>query len=117
MIIRETAQFITSDTDPTQLTSYNIKEGDIWIKSGNGYIYVSAETVSKHTRIADRDIAHQNNIQAFDGGCWIWTHEWWQRSASVNSPTNFMFVHQTGHPNSDYNPSSYGCCMNIGFSV
>lgn len=117
MIIRETAQFITSDTDPTQLTSYNIKEGDIWIKSGNGYIYVSAETVSKHTRIADRDIAHQNNIQAFDGGCWIWTHDWWQRSASVNSPTNFMFVHQTGHPNSDYNPSSYGCCMNIGFSV
>lgn len=83
IIIEDNAQFITSDTDPTQLTSYAVKEGDIWIKSNSsniGYIYMSAETIAKHTRISYRNVTSTDNIQASDGGCWVRAYFWWERS-------------------------------------
>ena len=40
-IIKEDAQFITRDVDPTQYPDdYTIKDGDIWIKDGSSYICI-----------------------------------------------------------------------------
>lgn len=119
IIIEDDAQFITSSTDPTQLTSYAVKEGDIWIKSNSsniGYIYMSAETIAKHTRISYRDVTSTDNIQASDGGCWVRAYYWWERSPIASNTTFFMSVNSTGYPNNYGNASTaYGVV--VGFSI
>lgn len=119
IIIEDNAQFITSNTDPTQLTSYAVKEGDIWIKSNSsniGYIYMSAETIAKHTRISYRNVTSTDNIQASDGGCWVRAYYWWGRSPSASNTTNFMLVNSYGGPNGSYY-ASYAYGVVVGFSI
>lgn len=101
-IIRDGAQYISESTDPTQLTSYIVREGDVWINTGNqniGYIYISSDTASKHTRIGCNIISNNNNILASNGGYWICSNYWWERSPYVTNSTYFMLVGYYGSPN------------------
>lgn len=119
VIIPENAQFIVSDTDPTMLTSYSVKEGDIWVHSGNsniGYIYLSAETIAKHTRIGYRNISSGDNYQANDGGCWFRTYYWWERSPALSNTTAFYNVGNNGNPGNNSAASSPIGCV-VGFSI
>lgn len=105
LIISENAQFITNSSDPSQLTIYSIKEGDIWINTSQGsigYYYLSAETIAKHSRIGYRDISSSDNIPAANGGCWIRANCWWQRSTSKSSSTLCIDVYQDGSPYGSY---------------
>ena len=109
LIIKEGAQFFTGDTDPTKLSTCTVKEGDIWINTANdsiGYMYVSPDTVRKHTRIGWKDLSDSNNIQASDGGCWLRSYHWWERSPHASSSAYFVIVNNNGNPNNANNASN-----------
>ena len=119
VIVADNAQFIVDSSEPTLLTSYTVNEGDIWVNSNNqdyGYIYMSASTIAKHTRIGYRAVSSPDNIQASDGGCWVRAGNWWERSPGASYSTNFMFVGNYGSPNNYYGASNnYGVAL--GFSI
>ena len=101
VIVDDNAQFIVDSSEPTLLTSYTVNEGDIWVNSNNqniGYIYMSASTIAKHTRIGYRVVSSSDNIQASDGGCWVRAGNWWERSPYASGSTSFMLVNGTGNP-------------------
>ena len=118
-IREEDRQVITSDTDPTQLTGYTISEGDIWINtavSNSGYMYISPETLAKHTTIGCRKVAADDNIQANDGGLWYRAWVWWLRSARADSSAVFSFVNYGGYASYSFSATlSYG--LALGFSI
>ncbi len=112
------AQVVTSGTDPTQLSGYTIREGDIWINSDNqsiGYMYISAATKVKHTTIGCRKVASSDNIVAGDGGLWLRTHYWWLRSPYAASASAFCFVYYYGGYNSINAGNNHG--LALGFSI
>lgn len=103
-VIPDGAQYITSDTDPTLLTSTTVKPGDIWINTNNssiGYYYIPAELKDKHYYYGGSD-----NIQASNGGLWLRAPGWWERSPLVSSSTNFMFVGNYGYPYNNLSASN-----------
>lgn len=107
-IIPEDASFYSVNSDPTALSGYNVKEGDIWIHTGNdsiGYIYVSAATKAKHTRMGFKSISDSTTLAASNGGCWIRANYWWERSPFASYSTSFMYVNNYGYPNNAYNAS------------
>lgn len=100
--IPEDAQIIESNTDPTASSvMYTIKEGDIWVhinNNGRGYIYVSADTASKHGYfgpIAKTDTA--NVLDAADGGLWISASQTWTRSRTANYNNYYYIISNTGY--------------------
>jgi hypothetical protein len=110
----ETKQVITSDTDPTQLSSYTIREGDIWINTASqsiGYMYISPETLAKHTTIGCRKVTSGDNIQANDGGLWYRANSWWLRSARADSASVFYYVNYYGNISYYDASSSYGLAL------
>ena len=120
VIVRDDAQYIVESTEPTLLTSYTVSEGDIWVNTNNqnvGYIYMSADTIAKHTRIGYRAVSSIDNIQANDGGCWVRASNWWERSPSASYSTNFMNVNNYGYPNTGNNYASYNSGVAVGFSI
>ena len=110
--IPENAQVITDvEHDPTLYTeTYTIKEGDVWIPlngGGKSYVYISADTASKHGYIGGRDIEDTaNNIAAAgsQGGVWIRSVTYWTRSnnATQSSVSYQYSVWPTGEPRSTY---------------
>ena len=119
VIIRDDAQYIVESTEPTLLTSYTVNEGDIWVNTNNqniGFIYMSADTIAKHTRIGFRAISSTDNIQANDGGCWVRAYNWWERSPYASNSTIFMYVGGSGNPNGTYTASNT-IGVAIGFSI
>ena len=117
-IREEDRQVITSDTDPTQLSAYTIREGDIWINtvaSNSGYMYISPETLAKHTTIGCRKVTGSDNIQANDGGLWYRAWVWWLRSARADSASYFYYVNGYGGINGNY--ASYSNGLALGFSI
>lgn len=119
VIVDDNAQYIVDSSEPTLLTSYTVNEGDIWVNSNNqyaGYIYMSASTIAKHTRIGFRPVNHSDNIQASDGGCWVRTSIWWERSPYASYSTVFMYVGINGYPSS-YNGAPDASGVALGFSI
>ena len=117
-IREEDRQVITSDTDPTQLSAYTIREGDIWINtvaSNSGYMYISPETLAKHTTIGCRKVTGSDNIQANDGGLWYRAWVWWLRSARADSSAYFNGVYNIGYSGNANASTSYG--LALGFSI
>ena len=108
-IIPEDASFYSVNSDPTALSGYNVKEGDIWIHTGNdsiGYIYVSAATKAKHTRMGFKSISDSTTLTASNGGCWIRALYWWERSPYASNSTNFVNVASYGYPSGSYYASN-----------
>lgn len=92
-IIPEDATYYSVSTEPSAVSTNHVKEGDIWIHTGNesrGYIYVTEDTVAKYglTPYATASI----------GGGWIVADAWWERSPNVNYATGFVHVYITGNP-------------------
>lgn len=119
LIVREDAQFITEATDPTELSGYTVREGDIWINTTNssvGYMYISPETKAKHTAIGLYKLSSGDNIQASDGGVWIRAYWWWERSPIASYSTGFMSVGSYGYPGNS-NGASYSYGLALGFSI
>lgn len=92
-IIPEDVTFFTTETEPSAISTNNVKEGDIWINTGNqsiGYMYVSQDELDKYnlTPYATAQI----------GGGWISASYWWERSPYVSYTTYFMGVGSNGKP-------------------
>ena len=91
----------------------------MWIKSDSfnaGYVYMSADTVAKHTKISCRNITSTDNIQASDGGCWVRAHNWWERSPQASGIRDFIYVYYGGYPN--YGAGAAGTLgVVVGFSI
>lgn len=115
-IIKEDAQIITETTDPTSMTKYTVKDGDVWIKDSIGHCYVSADTLAKHSRFGNIEPSGYNNITASDGGLWVSAQDWWQRSPYLDGETYYWTVSKYGNP---YNvtPASSNAGVVIGFSI
>lgn len=117
--IKDNVQYFSSNTDPTADSTKNITEGDIWINTGNqniGYMYFSADTVSKHGKIGFRAVSHSDNIAAADGGLWVRSNSWWERSPYTFTSLDFVIVNSSGSPyNGATTNSAYGVVF--GFSI
>lgn len=91
--VPENAQIITElSEDPTLYTdTYTIREGDVWISPSmpnQAYVYISADTASKHGYYGGRDIDDlTNNIAASgtQGGLWIRSRSYWTRTNNSSS--------------------------------
>ena len=115
----ETEQVITSDTDPTQLSTYTVKEGDIWINTqaqSIGFVYIPAEKVRKHSSIGCRKASSGDNIQAADGGLWMRSTWWWERSPRADSSSYFSVVSNSGYASAG-NTANYSGGLALGFSI
>ena len=118
LIIPADAQVIRESTDPTTLTTYTVRSGDIWIHTGNssyGYIYVPSADAAKHTHLGGRKASASENIPAGDGGLWVRANNWWLRSASVDSTSAARIVNTTGGLN-NYNANGANALV-PGFSI
>ena len=121
LIRTDSEQVITSSSEPTLLTAYKdqLNDGDIWINSSNsscGYYYISADTLARHDRISYRNVSDSSNIEANDGGLWVYAYNYWERSAYVSNSTYFMYVTTSGYPSYPYY-ASLTCGVLCGFAI
>lgn len=104
-IIPEDATFYSAGSDPSTVSTNSVKEGDVWINTGNqsiGYIYVSQEELDMYNLTPD--------YTASVGGGWISASYWWERSPSISYAANFMNVGTNGYPYSGNASSVIGVC-------
>ena len=85
--IPEDATFYTQGNDPTSVAGNKVKEGDVWVDTGNNSI---------------GKIWHE--------GEWLSAYTYWLRDASTSNATGFAYVYTSGYANgSGYAASgSYG---------
>lgn len=94
-VIPDNASYITSSTDPSLLSTSNLKEGDIWINTNNssiGYYYIPKEKA----QLSYYNYNNNDNIKASDGGLWLRCYWWWLRSPDAGSSTGFRGVYGNG---------------------
>lgn len=109
-IVEDGVTFYTAASDPSAVSTNNIKAGDIWINTGNsnvGYMYVTQEELSKNGITPD--------YTASIGGGWVAADSWWLRSPYIGSATGFMFV--TGYGNATTTNAAYTYALSGGFSI
>ena len=93
IIVPEDASYYTGSSEPSLLTSNDVKIGDVWYKSPS-YIYVSQDYLDKYNISAD--------ISANIGGGWVLAGRWWTRSPNINN-TAWWNVGAAGGLNSNIN--------------
>lgn len=104
-IIPEDATFYSAGSDPSTVSTNSVKEGDVWINTGNqsiGYIYVSQEEIDMYNLTPD--------YTASVGGGWISAYGWWERSPNISGTTYFMNVNTYGNPTNGYASYVIGVC-------
>ena len=92
-IIPEDATFYSAGSDPSTVSTNNVKEGDVWIntsKDSIGYMYVSQSELDMYNLTPD--------FTASIGGGWISASYWWERSPNISNATFFMNVTTIGSP-------------------
>ena len=95
----------TASSDPSTSSTNNVKEGDVWIHSGNssiGYTYVTQQYLDEY--------GITPKYTASIGGGWIEATHWWLRSPYVGNSTHFWTVYGNG---SCY----YGTTAGISYGV
>lgn len=104
-IIPDGASYYSSSSDPSTVSTNDVKEGDIWINTGNqsiAYMYVKQDEIDKFNITP--------SYTASIGGGWVSAHTWWLRSPFVGYTTNFLNVSTYGGCGSSGASSSYGVC-------
>lgn len=92
-IIPDDVTYYSDSTDPTALSTSNVKAGDVWYVGSIGYIYIPADVQNKHIY----NFEPANNKQASDGGLWLRASYWWGRSPNATSSAYFMYVYSGGY--------------------
>lgn len=112
--IPDGAKYYTSSSDPSTVSTNNIKEGDVWINSSNssiGYIYITQDDVDKYKLAPVSGSTNAALIAASIGGAWKQSNYWWLRSPYISDTTNFWGVANYGYVYGNYGAgSSYGVC-------
>ena len=107
--------------DPTDSSlGYTVNEGDVWFRYDGankiGYMYISEDTLAKHTRIGYRAVSSTDNIVASASGLWVRASYWWERSPYVTHSATFLGVYSYGYPYYIYGASNANGVA-VGFSV
>lgn len=121
-ILPDNRQIIQEQYEPTTLSSYTVKDGDIWVNTSNtsgNYVYISAATAQKKGLLCGRSKSGQdsNIINASNGGFWVLGNQLWTRSATPSTDAAYFYsVTNTGSVNT-WSLSSYAYSVYIMFSV
>lgn len=106
MIVPPDATYYTDANDPTTISTYDVKSGDVWKKS-NGircWVYATDEDIRKF------GLSTTDGLQC-SSGWWISAYNWWMRSSNINYDSYFWLVNYGGVINNGYYASfSYGIC-------
>jgi len=105
-VIPDGATYYSVSSDPSAVSTNNVKAGDVWINTGNssiGYIYVTQDELDKYKLTPSSTAAI--------GGGWIEAPYWWLRSPLIGNTTNFWGVYGNGGVNNGYGAgNSNGVC-------
>ena len=104
-VIPDGASYYTASSDPSTVSTNNVKAGDIWINSGNssiGYIYVTQEEMDKYKIVP--------YATAAIGGGWVQAVYWWLRSPGIGGTAYFWGVYYYGYVSSGNANGSSGVC-------
>lgn len=104
-IIPDDAHRYTDSSDPQTITSYTVKEGDVWRpnNSGTNYIFVTKTDIDRFGLTVYGT--------ATSAGGWVFAHNWWLRSPSVGNSTSFWAVGGNGaFGNTSTASVAYGVC-------
>ncbi len=102
-IIKDDATFYSANSDPSAISTNDVKEGDVWINTDNsnvGYMYVSQDEIDKYNLTP--------SYSAAIGGGWISAYYWWGRSPGISYAVGFVYVGTYGGPYGYYYASSTG---------
>lgn len=107
MFVPDTATYYTDSSDPSTVSTNDIKSGDVWRKNNSDRCWVYA---------TDDDIRYYgldktNGVSCSIGGYWISAYNFWERSPNVGYTTAFWSVTHNGN-NSYSGGASYllGVC-------
>ena len=105
-VIPDGATYYSTSSDPSAVSTNNVKEGDVWIHTGAdsvGHIYVPQETIDKY-KITP-------TYTASIGGGWVKSNYWWLRSPNIGGTTDFWYVNNSGNVYPSTSAShTYGVC-------
>lgn len=104
-VIPDGATYYSTSSDPSAVSTNNVKEGDVWIHTGVdsvGHIYVPQETIDKY-KITP-------TYTASIGGGWVKSNYWWLRSPIIGSTANFWSVSNIGIVSANGANSTGGVC-------
>ena len=111
VIIPDDATYYTSSSEPSTVSSNNVKLGDIWQPSDGGgwnYILISLEDWNLRPVTST---APSHGTMTNDGSMvWVAANGWWLRSPFVGSSTSFWHVHGYGGGSYYYASYAYGVC-------
>ena len=109
-ILPDDANFIVTQTDPTTpgMDYTVINEKTIWINKvdsteGPGFIYIDADTVSKHQKYIGRALSENTDVidaigadsNGNTGGKWVKSIGWWSRSARIATDSRMYWALRT----------------------
>lgn len=99
-IIPDDATYYSTNTDPTTVSTNQVKEGDVWINTSTndkiGYIFVTQDTIDKYKLTTDGDDGYKLAFKSTSGG-WVRACVWWLRSPNTGGTTNFWYVSGNGY--------------------
>lgn len=104
-VIPDGATYYSTSSDPSAVSTNNVKEGDVWIHTGVdsvGHIYVPQETIDKY-KITP-------TYTASIGGGWVKSNYWWLRSPYIGATANFWSVYNGGNVTSSNAYGALGVC-------
>ena len=117
-------RYFNQSEDPG-LNGYKLADGDIWKRSNYNslyYVYISADTASKHSYIANKSIHTASSssgssvFKAYDGGFWISASQIWTRSPNADYVSRFQYITPDGI-SSSYDSYTVKRSFLTGFSV
>ena len=105
-IIPDGASYYTDSSEPSTISSNNVKVGDVWKINGNGicYICVSKADIERYSLTVYADCS--SGI-----GGWVSAYNWWLRSPNIDGSTTFWYVYSNGSGSLYYSASyTLGVC-------
>lgn len=111
VIIADDANYYTDSSEPSTISSNNVKPGDVWQPSDGGgwnYILISLE---EYNLRPETSTAPKHGTTTNDGSMvWVAAYGWWLRSPYVGASTYFWHVTNGGYGYNNYASYAGGVC-------
>lgn len=111
-IIGDDANYYTDNSEPSTISSNNVKVGDVWKPAnggGWGYVLISLEDWNLYQ--TPTSTGAQHGVHTQDGTkVWVSAYYWWLRSPNVGSTATFWIVGYNGGGSTSYASNAVGVC-------
>lgn len=98
-IIGDDANYYTDNSEPSTISSNNVKVGDVWKPAnggGWGYVLISLEDWNLYQ--TPTSTGAQHGVHTQDGTkVWVSAYSWWLRSPHVTNTAHFWVVYANGN--------------------